>query len=848
MPTPNTSSLNADSQYSFRNRSTSSESAQVYGTMNSSNSDGLSNSDSDIDYVPRRRLFSSSTSSSSLVSSATNKRRRRYIHKTRTVRPKNESKRRLQWMSMLSLSDSEIRSKKCCTFGKCFVNVDISRLRQSMTSVFSSSRNARRSILSQMYTSSGSFFFDGRRVCSIFLVEAFRFSTELQSSVRFSCGSTVADTDSNQLISNDSLLSNPNTIAPSLPTTFQDLHDDNNHGETDRSVKRDAIITFLNRTANSMANFMPDNNQRHLPFVNKISVFNRFKYEFGILYPSLTSPSENYFYATWKMYCSDIKVRRAIRFTKCATCERIRTALLDATSRNLSTDDLLLEQSKHLEFIYNERLEYKSKVELAKLKPLEYLSIVVDGADQSAYSLPHFIFDVKDQRGLGIKVHLIGLLHHAQQSILQLYTMTDEHKKGSNHIIEVIHRFVNEKAKAGPLPKKLFIQLDNCSRENKNKFVMSYFDALIRWGVFDEIQAAFLPVGHTHCDIDQAFSSTSNRLKTHDAITLQDLQIQLRSCYNENTVVMDLKQVANWSGLCDQTNCCHEIDHITKYRFFRFSVSQTNSDDIAHNAGHEEKEGGQATSDSTDNAPSTILRTTNVKVRYTSKDNWISLESVNGGTNSFLRHLPDLSITPPEELQSPEDVDKITARIESETHRIDSEEKLASLFSLRDEIFRTRSVKFHWNLAEIVEMKALNLRREPNQEEIEVAALESNGLSSLSSRLRYDMDSFVAVRGTIGSTDIEIWVGRIVDRIRNKNGSINQLKVHWYERHGDGDMFTCKYRPWYVLNKSTKRKNIPWLSKISCDSVLNCFPTLTSQRRLPIVVANDLRERTPSTS
>ena len=468
---------------------------------------------------------------------------------------------------MLTLTDNEIRSKKCCSTIECFRVVNLSRLRQTMESIFSSSRKTRRSILSQMYSSSGSFFFDGQKVCSIFLIEAFRFSGELQASVRVANGTTTETGTMRSL--------NSSSASASAALDLDSNHNDGlstavDHIESDRSVKRDAIITFLNRTANATANLMPDNSQKHLPFVNKIFVFDRFKKEFNILYPSVTCPSENYFYSIWKKHCVDIKVRKTTRFTKCGICERIRVALLDATARNLKTDAIIKQHSDHLQFIKNERLEYKAKVELSKLKPLEYLSIVVDGADQSAFALPHFMVSVKDQRGLGLKVHLIGLLQHAHQSVLELYTMTDEHKKGSNHIVEVIHRFINGKSKDRPLPRKLFIQLDNCSRENKNKFVMSYLDALVRWGVFDEIEVGFLPVGHTHCDIDQAFSSTSNRLRTHDAITLEDMQAQLRCCYNENTVVMDMKQVVNWSGLCDQTNCCTDIHQITHYRFLSF--------------------------------------------------------------------------------------------------------------------------------------------------------------------------------------------------------------------------------------------------------------------------------------
>ena len=82
----------------------------------------------------------------------------------------------------------------------------------------------------------------------------------------------------------------------------------------------------------------------------------------------------------------------------------------------------------------------------------------------------------------------------------------------------------------------------------------------------------------------------------------------------------------------------------------------------------------------------------------------------------------------------------------------------------------------------------------------------------------------------------------------HSDGCIKHLKVHWFEKYGEGDKLTGKYRPWFVRNKSTDKKDVPWIDKITCDSVLNCFPTLTSHKRLPVIFANDLRERIPSTS
>jgi hypothetical protein len=43
-------------------------------------------------------------------------------------------------------------------------------------------------------------------------------------------------------------------------------------------------------------------------------------------------------------------------------------------------------------------------------------------------------------------------------------------------------------------------------RENKNRYVLAFLKSLVDCGLFEHIYLNFLPVGHTHCDIDQLFS------------------------------------------------------------------------------------------------------------------------------------------------------------------------------------------------------------------------------------------------------------------------------------------------------------------------------------------------------
>lgn len=72
-------------------------------------------------------------------------------------------------------------------------------------------------------------------------------------------------------------------------------------------------------------------------------------------------------------------------------------------------------------------------------------------------------------------------------------------------------------------------------------------------------------------------------------------------------------------------------------------------------------------------------------------------------TNKFLKNGTNLTDKLPEELTEPSYFDEVTDRLESEECRIESATNSRSPYKLRDEIYRTRKVRFHWNLDEVIE-------------------------------------------------------------------------------------------------------------------------------------------------
>lgn len=100
-------------------------------------------------------------------------------------------------------------------------------------------------------------------------------------------------------------------------------------------------------------------------------------------------------------------------------------------------------------------------------------------------------------------------------------------REGPSDIVEAIDRFIADLATTGVPTQKLYVQLDKCSRETRKQYMLAYMESLVAWKILCTIHVLYRSIWHTHEDIDQAFSGTSEQLWSNDEITLSDLHTQL---------------------------------------------------------------------------------------------------------------------------------------------------------------------------------------------------------------------------------------------------------------------------------------------------------------------------------
>ena len=116
---------------------------------------------------------------------------------------------------------------------------------------------------------------------------------------------------------------------------------------------------------------------------------------------------------------------------------------------------------------------------------------------------------------------------------------------GASFHLQCLHDFFKVwVSQRGYLPEVLFLQEDNSGRDNKNNVSLAFFGHLVQQNVFHQVHIYFMPVGHTHCLIDQCHSVTARELSQNDLVSINQMIKCVRHLFTTSStfvqhVVMD---------------------------------------------------------------------------------------------------------------------------------------------------------------------------------------------------------------------------------------------------------------------------------------------------------------------
>lgn len=346
----------------------------------------------------------------------------------------------------------------------------------------------------------------------------------------------------------------------------------------DKSATTVSAMAWLDLYARTYGDFQPDFEEIHVPDYNFKYLWDKYRQDQTANFVGAITYDN--FIKSWKREKPSIKLRKYKRFAQCDECASFDEQI-DLATTHTQKKYWASKKQVHLDWQQKERLKYHKHCQKAWFYPDKYLSISIDGMDHSKTSLPAFRRETKSSGAQEkLDVHVTGVLVHGQWPYAMSYQWTDNFASDSNVtinvLLDVLQKVIDHRRKYHkPMPKTLYLQMDNCSRENKNKYMLAINHLLVYNGVFMKVKMSFLPVGHTHEDVDQMFSRFATHLKGRHVITLYMLHSCIRNAYNPVPLVVHLTEVACWNKYL--APMLQQVEGITKPRVI---ITRRDPDDV----------------------------------------------------------------------------------------------------------------------------------------------------------------------------------------------------------------------------------------------------------------------------
>ena len=228
-------------------------------------------------------------------------------------------------------------------------------------------------------------------------------------------------------------------------------------------------------------------------------------------------------------------------FSQCKEClhykERLRT--------QMSVHDRAMvksERAKHYKIVYKERVTYHATRRRAQERPDKWMSIITDAVSKYKTELPRFtrkLTEMNAFRPFGNQLYTVLVHQHKQDSSNQggafNFMVPESVKCGGNITVEVIWRTLCKLQDLRELwAENLHVQLDNTVKDNKNHTVLGFLAWLVAQGHFHSVTVSFLPVGHTHEDIDALFGVVIRHLRNFAVTyTYEELMVQVNEALSQ---------------------------------------------------------------------------------------------------------------------------------------------------------------------------------------------------------------------------------------------------------------------------------------------------------------------------
>ena len=257
-----------------------------------------------------------------------------------------------------------------------------------------------------------------------------------------------------------------------------------------------------------------------------------------------------YFLKMWRTELPWIKRRpSAGPFTHCGLCDYLKWMMQQSRDK-VARENVAEILGEHFEFQAAQRAYMSQVFQESASDPSEVLAVSWDKMDQAKTIVPRIVALSNTQfmkGGSRLVVSLIGVLAPAILKRPLLYTILEDQVHGADMIASLMLDVLQESTEImGELPRRLFIQADNTSKETKNTIALyaaAWLLVQLRGTRLQCIEFGYLVVGHTHDLIDAMFAYISKALAGQDFLSVHGMMNVLREKMTQTPIWKHLKDV-----------------------------------------------------------------------------------------------------------------------------------------------------------------------------------------------------------------------------------------------------------------------------------------------------------------
>ncbi|CAE7274660.1 unnamed protein product [Symbiodinium sp. CCMP2592] len=224
---------------------------------------------------------------------------------------------------------------------------------------------------------------------------------------------------------------------------------------------------------------------------------------------------------SWK----DVLRFRQKSFTTCEICQQLKASLAEKELSLEKKLGCLLAYRNHLKDQYDDRSRLWELEAMSADPSSNVLLLSVDGMDQAKFAVPRDP-QLRCSSALSSAIRPRMMVHacHAHGYTLHIRVADETVKHDSSFVLDLVAETLEKVHdicvdRKQRMPDQIILAVgDNCVRENKNSFVLSFQSLLVQRFKARVAGLAFLRKSHTHNGLDQLFGILARRLASTDRI------------------------------------------------------------------------------------------------------------------------------------------------------------------------------------------------------------------------------------------------------------------------------------------------------------------------------------------